>query len=369
MEIEKILEAKDDDIMELLNRPSEFKVDSNFEKTNEKVQRALNISDEEKEKRLKSSENDRLARMRKHKLNDPYNRYIFHREKRILHDRTCRAAEKIPDGYFEMCHEFTFEMPSCRECRVRAVIRKCIDTPEDIEAAEGFFNRIIADAGDIYKLLRHKGAAIRCISPNIMEFAVNEDTWRLQYTQKSHIVRLLHNNYCIKEKERIIEKGFHEQRVNGRCMFHVAAQIMAEYQSDYHIKEIQQEEDLQMEMAPVNEIEIKEDNFSLPTAVRIKKFSLLYNRYMFIDTKAKYYRKVFQHRKIRYKKKKEAYCVDYVYGVVICDIPKWYRRKMFSAFNKIKTSIYKEGHGRSYLCGICLIRHLKNSGIPFETYI
>lgn len=370
-------ENDEKDIFALLEDPPEFKVDRDFEYFKKRLENIPYVEECKRAERERIREKEMFAEKRKSRMNTSQLRYAYDTRKKVLHDRSCRWVSKIPDEFFEMCRDFDHGMNLCRKCHIRMLIRACIDDQEDVELAEQILRRLYAKREDMVSLLNRKNVEIRCVSNRSLEVKLNDDTWRIVAPRKEgEELTLLHNNYRIEDGKRIIERGFHRQCINGRKSFKAASRIIVDYKAQFHIEEIyrssgsgKSESDMYLEMAPDNDVQIEQDNFNRPTAVRLRRFSLISDRYMFIDTKAKHHENVFRKRKLRYKVIYESYCDDFAYGVVICSIPKWYRSKMFAAINNIKRDMYKEGHGRGYLCGICMIRHLKNRGMRFDTYI
>lgn len=373
MDIDKVL-GKDEsnELFELLDHPPTFKVDKNFEKTKEKISNITYI-DELKQKELRKFQKREAAlQKRKSKLNDSQFKYAYNTDEKILHDRSCELIKKIPDEYFDMLKEADYNMRFCRKCHVRALIRNCIDDQNDICIVEKILKRAYAKHEDVIGLFARKNIQMKCISDSIIEIKINDDKWRIIIENENDKLVLMHNNYHIENGNRIIEQGFHRQTVNGRQSFKAISQIIINYKSSFHVEKAQRlitEEkrkcDKYLELAPDNDIEIVNDYFNIATVVKLKKFAIIYNRYMFVDTKVEHYKKVFQDRQISYKTIDAVYCAEFVYGIIVCDVPKWHRRKMFSAINRIKRNIYKEGHKSAYLCAVSMKRYLDRNKIKY----
>ena len=352
-----------DKLIDLLNNPPEFKVDKDFEYLNEKLSKAIKTNEEKKVQEAITAERALMTQRRKSKMGDARFKFVINKRDSILHDRTCKLVRKIPDEHFDMKENLGYQTKMCKACHIRALIRNCIDDQNDIEAVEDFFKRIYAKREDIIELLNRREVELKIISLNVLEIKVKCDKWRIYIYSKNGQLALKHNNYHIEDRKRIMDEGFHNQTINGRRSFKAVCQIMINYKSKFHIEE----EDAYLEMAPDNNVAIDNNDFNIKTAVRLKRFSLIFNRYIFIDTKSRRHEKVFKKRKIRYRIVKELFSQTTPYGVIVCDIPKWHQKKIFAAINNIKADIYKEGHGRICLCGIGLLDYLNREKIEFRS--
>lgn len=353
----------EEDIFELLNNPPEFRLDRDFEAVNEKIS-----------SKLRSRDN--VSEIRVRKLNDARFKYAYHTEKKVLHDRKCKLVKEIPDEYFEMCVDNDEGMKICRLCKMQVMLRQSVDKQSDVELLEKFFKRAYAGKKDVIRLLSAENAKIRYVTFHTIEIKVRDDKWLITINRKTGKLDLRHNNYSIRNGERIIEEGFHEQQIISRRTFSGIRGTILGYNNMFHIKKLrmaareeQKEIDGWLEMAPDNQIKIHNDNFNIKTAVKLKRFSLIYNRYLFVDTKARHYKKIMGKKKIPYRIISEKFSQDTVYGIIMCDIPKWHRKKIHSVMNKVKKSIYGEGHGRAYLCGNTMRRYLDKKGIRYNTYL
>ena len=327
------------DIFALLENPPDYKIDRDFEQEKEKISNKINISDEERALREKSS-----------KLSDPRTRYVIDTHMGVLHDRSCIQVKAIPPEFLEVRYEFGTDYKSCKKCRLVAIVRSCLQNPEKLPAAVRFLTRLSAKAEDVSFLMLRRNASMRYLSPFEMEFIVNDDTWRINISGSRPL--LLHNNYVVSDcHDREFTSGFHEQKVTGYPSFHSMSMIMANYAWADHRKERILAEEAELELAPDNEIDVLQpDTFHLSTAVRLKKFRLFCDRYIFVDTNQYFYKTVFRKRKIRCKVLQTRESQEFAYALVLCAIPKWHRRKVYSAVNEIKSKIYKSGHSRGYVC-------------------
>ena len=107
--------------------------------------------------------------------------------------------------------------------------------------------------------------------------------------------------------------------------------------------------------------------FQTPTAVRLKKFMLFHDRYIYIDIKDGISEKVFKERGIRGRN------IDMIEGsesdfvVIVRDIPKWQRKKVFSAMNKVKSKMFKYGYKDVHICGVAMMQYLKKANVRYSS--
>lgn len=336
------------DIFELLNNPPAYKIDRDFELEKEKIQTNKNA--------IYSGPNKSY-------------RFVLNSKTKLIHDKDCLCIKDIPEENKVYLDDLETKYKLCGNCKRDFMLSYCASDKMEKKLLHRLFQKLGADVEEVYYYITKRNVKIKYISSDCLEVKSGKDTWRIKADE--YAKHLLHNNYEIIEYERVFRDGFHEHRVWGNTFGKMMKQIL-DYGSDYHVNEIIKEEDDALETAPDNmEFEIEpEDIFNKPTMVKVKNRSLLYNRYIFIDTKDKFYKDAFSKYKIkRYRVINDVESSNYDYTVVFCDVPKWHRKKMFKVNNKIKSTMIKNNYKQGYLCGEGLIDILKKSEIEFTTWI
>ncbi len=335
-----------------------FRVDRDFEVIKNKINKLQGMSEAEK-----------AASLRQSKLDNTANRFVIDKRNNMLHDRGCKCAKEIPDEYFDMSETYIPNMKTCKVCKENALIRKCVKWPSDLKTVTTVLNKMNAKYGDILKLSNAKRISIRAITSKIIELRVNADKWRIEISPDGYFRTLLHNNYIIEDHKRIIQSGFHTHFKNKHISFSDIVKQMTTYRSCYHVNKIIKAEKDALEMAPENDIGVPrlDELFKIPNVVRLKKFKLLYDRYMYIDTVRDYGSDVFIKRGIKAKPIDKITSNRIKYIVVICDIPKWQRSKIFSAMSEIKSKMLRGGFRDTYLCSLTMMQYLDKRKIKYTT--
>lgn len=274
-----------------------------------------------------------------------------------------------PDEYFDMSETYVSDARTCKKCREMALIRKCVKSSNDLKPVTVILHKMEAEYGDIFRLSHADEISIKAVTSKIIELKVNADTWRIEISPEGYFRTLLHNNYIIEDYNRIMRPGFHVHVKKEHIPFRELVSAMITYRANYHVNRMIQGENVALKHAPENDIGVprNEELFQVPTAVKLKKFKLLYDRYMYIDTVHDYAREVFAKRGIRAKR------IDMVTGsesefvVVVCDIPKWKRKGMFRVMCEIKSKMFRNGYKDAYMCGITMMRYLEKKGINYRT--
>lgn len=336
-----------------------FKVDRDFEAIENKTNKSQNISEREK-----------LARLRKSKLDDINNKFAIDKRNNILHDRACACVKNIPDKYFAMSKTYVHKMKTCPKCRDTALIRKCAKSADDIKLVATFFNKVNATHQDIYSLCKKSKITIRAVSTKILEIKLNEDSWQIEISSDGYYRSLMHNNYIIENYCRTMQPGFHFHIKQKHVAFSDLVKIMTSYKKNFHVdKMIKQEQD-ELEMAPENDIGVPrpEELFKIPNVAKLKKIKLFYDRYMYIDSDRNFSDTVFAKRGIKAKQIDKVTSDRIKYTVVICDVPKWHRKKIFSAMGEIKSKMWKAGFREIYICSLAMLQYLDKNKIKYTTH-
>ena len=339
--------------------PAPFRVDRDFEVIKKKIDKARNLSETEK-----------LDRLRKSKLENAANKYVIDKRYNKLHDRKCSHVKDIPDEYFEMSETYVHNMRTCKNCRNIALIRKCVKRSEDIKPVEAFFNKMNAEYQDIYNLCKINKIKIRPVTSKVLELKVKVDRWRIEISADGYYRTLLHNNYIIEDYRRIMQPGFHIHVKQKHVAFSEMVKIMTSYQTNYHVDQLIKQENDELEMAPENDIGVPrpEELFNIPNVARLKKIKIFYDRYIYIDTDRNFGETVFEKRRIKAKQIDKVTSNRIKYTVVICDIPKWHRNKIFSTMCEIKYKMWKAGFRDTYVCSLAMLQYLDKKKIKYTTH-
>ena len=349
------------DIFDLIENPPQFRVDQNYEVVKEKIRQAVPQTKEEKALNLKMQ-----------KLNNAANKFVIDVKNQILHDRHCRCVRNIDAEDFDMAKSFQEGLKLCKVCADVALIRKCVNSSKDFNIVKTIFRKMKAETQDLQWLCNCKLVQMKAISPHVVELRVNEDVWRIEISDDGKYRTLLHNNYRIIGTKRIMGKGFHTHFERKPARFHEIAKAMIKYDTEFHIRQRIENPPVDvMELAPENDIYVVDlqELFSIPTVIRLKKIKLFYHRYLYIDNVENFGEKVFKERGIKAKIISKAASDEFGYAVVICDIPKWQREKVFSAMTKIKALMWRKGYKSAYVCIQATIKYLDKNKIRYARRI
>lgn len=141
--------------------------------------------------------------------------YLFSENGRILHEKHCRRARKIPDEELRSLKEYDPAMKQCPECAVTAYIRIGAKDPEDMERYLALFDRIRMPVNLVRVMYLDMQMRTRLRGDTIIVWH-KEDVWKIRALHKKGHVQLFHNNYIVrKDGGREFTGNFHIQ--NGYC--------------------------------------------------------------------------------------------------------------------------------------------------------
>ena len=328
-----------------------FHVDRDFEVQNNAIRKKLNLTEDE-----------RLDRLRQRKLTDPALKCILDLEHRIVHDRDCPYGRDIPKEHFDASETRPQGFKRCRRCFLDLLVRQALENDQYTAQAAAFLRSIGTTADRFLRFMQQNEVRLRYITGRILQIKVNEDTWQIRKVGGRFL--LFHNNYVFCGRERRLLNDFHEQKVRASLGFDGYAEIMETYKPAFHIDRIIAEEELEMERAPDNFI-LPENIFQQPTAVRLEKTGLIFVKYIIIDGKECFYKKVFRKRGIRAIIRKKALNHSGEYTVLICLIPKWQCGKVFAAVNEVKRRLFKVKKRNADLCCTGIRNVLERKEVPY----
>lgn len=276
---------------------------------------------------------------RQSQLDNVRMRYVYSKEERVLHDRSCEYVWRIPDEEFQMKADFTLEMPLCPYCQRQAVIRAGIgDDGKRIGAYNWFFNHAQASAGDLYNLIISHGASLKWIDKENMQIHVNEDTWIIR--NKNGKLKLYHNNYYVADgMQRLFESGFHQQSTGGKTDFHSIVKIMCDYTWDRHLEGKRAEKERQELIAGAAQGTLELENYW-----QEPRWSLRYVHMVYLDHKNCMGDEILKKMGIRPIYEKEYTIPDLPVKVIYCRIPRKQRLLFDEAMKALACELIKDGH-------------------------
>lgn len=273
----------------------------------------------EKERKIQEKNPDivNLATRRRASLMDRRNmRYAYSVKEKVLHDRDCELVSKIANEEFDMLEVLDEKMTFCKKCYRRGIVRNGIrEDGKRINAYLRFFNDAGASNKDLHKLIIEGKAELKWEDRNTITIHQGEDTWKIVHKENEYM--LLHNNYiCLEDDTRIFRDGFHEQNVYGRRDFHNFVHVICRYSWQDHVESMKQRREEAQKGKKSEIVDIrKSDNF-----VKIKKFSLLYYHYAYLDTKDYLADQLFVNNKVKVRFGREYEKGEY--RIIFCKIRK-----------------------------------------------
>lgn len=104
--------------------------------------------------------------------------YVYRRDGKVIHEKTCGRAKEIPDGELAFSRELLPEMEVCPECGMKAYVRACGDAT-DYETYAQLFARLDLKTEQLRKLAMDGNASISA-TKNILTIQTGQDTWKLK---------------------------------------------------------------------------------------------------------------------------------------------------------------------------------------------
>lgn len=154
----------------------------------------------------------RLISRRAAALDDNKIKYVFSIKDNLVHDKSCKAAEKISYEDFEASQILPENREMCPACRGKIYIREAIgDDSRHYAWYVRMFQRGRVSTTGLEEFLLHAGAKLYMEAPDTMLAKYREDTWKIKMDEQCRC-KLYHNNYrMLSETEREIADGFHLQ--------------------------------------------------------------------------------------------------------------------------------------------------------------
>lgn len=160
------------------------------------------------------AENDRnyveYSKLRRKIMADDNVKYICSRNENVIHDKCCILARNIKDSDLKYLVNYPKWMKQCPRCAIETYIHIGALDPEKTVDYENLFKRMMIPVD----MLRHMYVDCEMktkVNGDTLTVWHNEDTWKIVFLDHPGNVRLLHNNYHVKDGHRVFEKGFHIQ--------------------------------------------------------------------------------------------------------------------------------------------------------------
>ncbi len=276
------------------------------------------ISSADKKKAAKAE----YRKARQDKLSNQAMKYAYSKSDCVYHDRSCAEVKNIPNSKFEMTKTFSDDYNWCNKCYRLAIIRCGIEkNAKEFERYVKFFKLIRASKELLHLLIIENNAKILLISNSIMEFKVNEDSWRISITDGK--LTLFHNNYYIdKSGERVVEESFHIQTENAGC-FKNCVNHMLNYSWKYHTESHEQIRKISEEKLKRAELmnEIANNGF-IENFMYIKSHSIFFEKRIYLDCEDYIADEYFIKYNIKIKILREYVVPNSKYRWIICKVSK-----------------------------------------------
>lgn len=290
-------------------------------------------------------------RRRSSKMDNRDMKYAYSKRLWVLHDRDCVLVPMIPDEDFEMLEEFDTGMQFCSRCYRMALIRAGIgDDGKRIRAYLNFFDKVNASNKEIYKLTIVNHAKLKWEDMNTMLIHVNDDNWKIVCDTSG--LKLLHNNYLkLEDYTRHFTTGFHEQKINGSHNINNCLNVICSYSWEQHV-ELMKEEAMRIELEAERSIAeqkrkekinamLEQERFIM-NYVKMKKFSMLYFWYAFLDTEDYMANQLFVENKVRVRFRKEF--ARERYRVIFCKVRKKDEKSFLETLQKLRRKAILSGY-------------------------
>lgn len=138
-------------------------------------------------------------------------KYLYSRQKNVIHDKHCSCAKYIPDEGLLWSEKYVTDLKPCSDCMLQAYVSAGAKDPKEIEKYRAFFDKTQLSIDQIRNIYVENGMKTR-ISMDAMTVWYKEDTWRIKCLPKKGHVQLYHNNYAVRKKGvREFTQGFHVQ--------------------------------------------------------------------------------------------------------------------------------------------------------------
>ena len=147
--------------------------------------------------------------LERHRLmSDTTIKYFYEKGSNIIHDKSCWQARQIPLEQLCTSEEYLPEMVQCPECMKKAYIRAGGKASELNEYLQ-FFRK--ADVNEeLMRRLFIENQAETELAGNSLTIRMKDENWIWRITdERKHLVEMLHNQFKIHGKKRVLEPGFY----------------------------------------------------------------------------------------------------------------------------------------------------------------
>lgn len=159
-------------------------------------------------------EHQRMISKRATAMDDAKIKYVFSKTDQLYHDKSCHLVAKIPYWDFEASEDVPENREKCQKCYRAMLIRNAIGTDiKHFAWYTRFFSRGKLSTSVLDSFLSQKQLVLQMLTINEMQVTCKEDTWIIVMEDKGTTCQyqLYHNNYYIKNRERIMKAGYHLQ--------------------------------------------------------------------------------------------------------------------------------------------------------------
>ena len=137
-------------------------------------------------------------------------KYFWDKDEKLLHYKTCTVARHIEDKNLMYSGEYNPSMKQCPVCAMHAYVSAYAKDPESYTAYEKAYKEL----GMSHRILRRMyidcDISTRRTSDGII-LIHNGEWWKIVKGYEKGHVRLYHNNYYMKDGQKVKCDGYHEQ--------------------------------------------------------------------------------------------------------------------------------------------------------------
>lgn len=155
----------------------------------------------------------------------------------LYHVKGCSEIKEVPEEQLSACKMFPIRADICPRCYRRGIILQGMDdAKEKIFAYMDFFNTHGGLSTYIRKLVLGNQGKFKILgSDSILVTVRDEDTFRIEYSQKDAAFLIYHNNYVNNGSERYMLFDFHIED-GGYEDLGLALNKVSAYSWDKHLK-------------------------------------------------------------------------------------------------------------------------------------
>ncbi|MCC8072719.1 MAG: hypothetical protein LIO62_01130 [Clostridiales bacterium] len=283
-------------------------------------------------------------KIRQDKLSNQKLKYVYSNSDFVYHDRECGLAKKIPDEEFEMTSQFSDDYTWCNSCYKFAIIRCGIQNDAKLfEQYAKYFKLVKADKQLLHFLIVENNAKLWILSSNMMEFKVNEDSWRV--SSRNGSLTLLHNNYHFdKNDKRVLENTFHIQIENIKS-FRLCVNHMVKYSFDKHTENYLKTHQNEEEKKHRAQIQYEfTNNAFIENYLYMNSHYLFCDKFIYLDCTDYFADYYFNRYKVKLKLIAEYIVPDTKYRWIICKVSKKHYAQFSTAMKKLSRKMFSEGN-------------------------